>query len=121
MCRNIYFLFVFSVVSKPTDCIFPYDFKDVVKKKVSRPQLVSTYCVFFCCCFFSQKHVINICFDIFREISNLDIYRILTNVEAIRNCQLGKANDYDTCIMTHFHLFYSTVLYRLVVWDYLYK
>lgn len=28
------FLFVFAVVSKPSDCIFPYDFKDAVRKKV---------------------------------------------------------------------------------------
>lgn len=25
----------FAVVSKPSDCIFPYDFKEAVKKKVS--------------------------------------------------------------------------------------
>lgn len=36
MCRSGYLiLVVFSVVSKPADCIFPYDFKDAVRKKVS--------------------------------------------------------------------------------------
>lgn len=39
----IYLCYLFSVVSKPTDCIFPYDFVDAVKKKVSL-----TY--------FAQKH-----------------------------------------------------------------
>ncbi|XP_067434009.1 DNA polymerase alpha catalytic subunit [Thunnus thynnus] len=32
----------FCVVSKPTDCIFPYDFKDVVKKKNGRVEIAST-------------------------------------------------------------------------------
>lgn len=26
---------LFAVVSKPSDCIFPYDFKEAVRKKVS--------------------------------------------------------------------------------------
>lgn len=33
--NGYYILFVFAVVSKPSDCIFPYDFKDAVRKKVS--------------------------------------------------------------------------------------
>ena len=30
------FLLVSAVVSKPVDCIFPYDFKDAVRKKVRK-------------------------------------------------------------------------------------
>lgn len=33
--KGSYILFVFAVVSKPSDCIFPYDFKEAVRKKVS--------------------------------------------------------------------------------------
>lgn len=33
--RGSCILFVFAVVSKPSDCIFPYDFKEAVRKKVS--------------------------------------------------------------------------------------
>lgn len=41
------FVFVFAVISKPTDCIFPYDFNETVKKKVSGDALLYT---------FAQKH-----------------------------------------------------------------
>ena len=30
-----FFCIPFTVVSKPNDCIFPYDFKEAVRKKVS--------------------------------------------------------------------------------------
>ncbi len=33
--NGYYILFVSAVVSKPADCIFPYDFKEAVRKKVS--------------------------------------------------------------------------------------
>lgn len=32
---------VFTVISKPSDCIFPYDFKEAVRKKVSWAELGS--------------------------------------------------------------------------------
>ena len=33
-CWNLYIFFLFTVVSKPKDCIFPYDFKENIKEKV---------------------------------------------------------------------------------------
>lgn len=31
---------LFAVVNKPSDCIFPYDFKEAVRKKVSLDRFV---------------------------------------------------------------------------------
>ena len=31
---GIFIFFLFTVVSKPKDCIFPYDFKEGIKEKV---------------------------------------------------------------------------------------
>uniref|UniRef100_A0AAQ5XY28 DNA-directed DNA polymerase n=1 Tax=Amphiprion ocellaris TaxID=80972 RepID=A0AAQ5XY28_AMPOC len=35
-------VFVFSVVSKPADCIFPYDFKEAVRKKNGKVEIAGT-------------------------------------------------------------------------------
>lgn len=35
MSGLVILLFVFSVISRPADCIFPYDFNEAVRKKVS--------------------------------------------------------------------------------------
>lgn len=46
---RIFIFFLFTVVSKPKDCIFPYDFKESIKEKVKNSL------------FIPFKHEISIC------------------------------------------------------------
>ena len=46
---RIFIFFLFTVVSKPKDCIFPYDFKESIKEKVNNRL------------FIPFKHEISIC------------------------------------------------------------